>query len=123
MQNADPDSLFNHYRSLIQLRNQSDALRVGDWIPVKTKPNKIVAFVRHTDNEKLLVIINPSEDTIDEYGLNLDSGPFESQAGAKLIFGDGPIVDPTINENGGFSDYRPLESLPPQSTFIFDLTP
>ena len=33
------------------------------------------------------------------------------------------IVDPTITEDGGFSDYRPVESLPPQSTFIFDLTP
>ncbi len=123
LQDADPDSLLNHYRSLIQTRNQSDALRVGDWTLVKTKPNKIVAFVRHTDNEKLLVIINPSGDTIDEYVLNLESGPFESQAEAKLIFGDAIIIDPTITENGGFSDYSPVESLPPQSRFIIDLTP
>jgi glycosidase len=123
LQIADPDSLLNHYRTLIQLRNQSDALRVGEWTSVKTKPNKIVAFVRHTDNEKLLVIINPSGDAIDEYVLNLDSGPFESQAEAKLIFGDGLIVNPTNTDDGGFSDYRPLESLPPQSTFIIDLTP
>ncbi len=36
LQTADPDSLLNHYRALIHLRNEHAALRVGEWIAVET---------------------------------------------------------------------------------------
>jgi glycosidase len=121
-QNMDPDSLLNHYRSLIRLRGEHSALRGGDWTLVDTDPGRLYAALRHDDDETLLVLINPSDREVTDYGLSLPAGPIGKQAEAKLIFGEGSPQPPSVNAAGGFDDYRPLASSPPQSTFVFVLS-
>ncbi len=123
LQVDDPDSLFNHYRQLIHLRNAHEALRVGDWLAVESDPARVYAFLRTTENETVLVVINMSDEAINEYTLNLESGPLAAGATAVLLFGDGDVTSPTVNAAGGFSDYVPLAELPPFNTFVIDLTP
>lgn len=123
LQTDDPDSLLTHYRQLIQLRNAHEALRVGDWLEVQSSPNRVYAFLRYTGDETVLVVINMSNQVVDDYTLNLDSGPLAAEATAVLLLGDGAVTSPTVNAAGGFSDYSPLAELPPFSTFVIDLTP
>ncbi|MBX3055678.1 MAG: DUF3459 domain-containing protein [Anaerolineae bacterium] len=123
LQTDAPDSLLAHYRQLIQLRNTHEALRVGDWLEVQSSPNRVYAFLRYTDNETVMVVINMSNQVVDDYTLNLDSGPLAAGSTAVLLFGDGAVTSPTVNAAGGFSDYVPLAELPPFSTFVIDLTP
>ena len=45
-QSATPDSLLNHYRALIALRNNHAALRIGEWLPVTAEPRSVYSYVR-----------------------------------------------------------------------------
>jgi alpha-amylase len=120
LQNGDPDSMLNHYRSLIQLRNDHEALRVGEWAEVDTGNESLVAFLRHTDTETLLILINASHEAISDYDLALSAGPLTGDASSRLLYGEGDLIEPEVNNGGGFSSYKPLEELLPQSTYIIE---
>ncbi len=119
-QDRDPESLLSHYRELIQLRNNHPALRVGDWTLVDTKPSRILSYVRQDGNETILVLINPSRNMVDDYSLSLSDGLLDDEIEVRLLFGEGKPSAPDINDAGGFTDYKPFDSLPPQSTFIIE---
>ncbi len=118
-QTGDPASLLSHYRSLIHLRHNSPALRRGQYRAVESSSPALYAFLRHDGNQTLLVLINLDDEAIAEYSLNLAESDLDLSTPA-LIFGDGEIVMPAINQSGGFSGYRPLSALPPQSLFIIE---
>jgi glycosidase len=122
-QEANPDSLLNHYRTLIHLRNKHDALRLGDWTLVDANPGRLYAFLRHTDDQHLLVLINPSRKIVSDYSLELATGPLTKLGEISLLLGEGSLIAPVLNGRGGFENYAPLESLAPQSTYIIQLSP
>lgn len=125
LQEDDPDSLLNHYRNLIQLRNQHEALRVGDWVPVDAGSPRIYAFLRHTPNETVLVVMNMNaKNTMEaeDYALNLESGPLSGRLSAVSLFGAEPTGAPFVNSQGGFSDYVPLSQIRPQTLHIIQLS-
>ena len=53
-----PDSILNFYRCLLQVRQQSEALRRGQWRSLIHYPHEHMAYVRETENETVLVAIN-----------------------------------------------------------------
>ncbi len=55
-------SLFNHYKSLINLRNQNPALFKGNLNKLDTSNPKVVGFYRYTDEQEAIVIINLSSE-------------------------------------------------------------
>ena len=55
---ADPDSLLNFYRSLIALRRSHPALREGMFSPVTFGTRFIMAYLRQTKDETILVALN-----------------------------------------------------------------
>lgn len=57
---ADENSIYNHYRQLIKLRNTSSALTKGDLVPVMVTNPSICAFIRSDASQSLLVIHNLS---------------------------------------------------------------
>ncbi len=64
------DSLLEHYRSLIKLRRSSQALQSGRVEPIKVTDNdRVFAFVRRTDTEAVLTVLNfgtePAKLTLD----------------------------------------------------------
>lgn len=120
-QMADPDSLLNHYDRLIQVRNDQAALRTGAWLPVDAPGHDVYAFLRYTDDEVILVLLNLDDDPISDYELDLAEGPLVGSAGATLLFGEGEVVAPEVNDSGGFEGYKPLETLPGESSFIIRL--
>ncbi|MEM8861343.1 MAG: alpha-amylase family glycosyl hydrolase [Chloroflexota bacterium] len=125
LQEDDPDSLLNHYRNLIHLRNQHEALRVGDWLPVDAGSPRVYAFLRHTPNETILVVMNMNAKNIieaDDYALNLESGPLDRDLSAVSLFGTEPMRAPTVNDSGGFTDYTPIDGIQPQSLHIIQLS-
>ncbi|NEO83001.1 MAG: alpha-glucosidase [Spirulina sp. SIO3F2] len=54
----DPDSIWNFYRQLLQVRKQNGALRYGDWRSLIYYPHEHLAYVRETATEIVLVAIN-----------------------------------------------------------------
>ncbi len=59
-QNADPDSLLNHYRRLIHLRSVHPALLRGGYTSIDTGRDDVIAWERSTDHERLVVVANLS---------------------------------------------------------------
>ncbi len=123
LQNEDPDSLLNHYRRLIQLRNAHPALRIGDWLPVETNSPRVYAYLRHSQTEALLVLINFSDDDDDKYRLTLAAGPLPAATSTTLLLGEETPALLTPNAQGGFNEYQPYGTLPAFSTTIIQLTP
>ena len=60
----DKDSIFSHYKKMIDLRQNgkySDCLTFGDFISVPLENEKIIAYMRKYKNQKVLCISNFSE--------------------------------------------------------------
>jgi alpha-amylase len=120
-QTPDPNSLLSLYRTLIQLRNQHAALRVGSYTLVNSQSSKVLAFIRQSKEETVLVIINLGTAPQTDYGLSLASGPLSGKYRTVPLLGEGKFTSPVINENGGFKDYLPLPELPVNARIILQL--
>jgi alpha-glucosidase len=57
-QDADPDSLLNFTRRLIALRKEYSALREGEFIPIENTPRGVLAYLRRTPEQTVLVAMN-----------------------------------------------------------------
>jgi oligo-1,6-glucosidase len=57
----DPDSVFHHYRRLIELRHELDAVREGEFALLAPDDPRIYAFTR---GAALLVAANFSAETV-----------------------------------------------------------
>jgi alpha-amylase len=73
-QNADPNSLFNTYRSLIHLRQDTPALRAGDTWVVQSSLPQVFSLLRYSEGEAVLVVANLSSEAVSDYQLELASG-------------------------------------------------
>lgn len=120
-QENDPDSLFNHYRNLIHLRNDHPALRVGELDMVNSTSNAVYSFFRRSPEETLLVLLNLSDEAVSDYQLNLESGSLSDTVSASQLFGAGEAAAPTLNSDGGFDSYVPVAELAPYSTTVIQL--
>ncbi len=119
-QNADPDSLLQHYRALIHARNQHPALRRGDFLELPTSDRRIYTFLRTTADQTILVIMNLSKSAIQDYRLCLSTGPL-SRGTAKEILQNAVVTRPALNGQGGFDSYQPLDELAPYTTYLIEL--
>ncbi|MGM7723484.1 alpha,alpha-phosphotrehalase [Metabacillus sp. Hm71] len=54
----DPNSIFYHYKKLISLRKEYDIITDGDYELLLQDDPQLFAYVRKTENEKLLVVNN-----------------------------------------------------------------
>ncbi len=124
-QTNDPDSLLSHYRELIHLRNQHPALRTGEWLRVDSTSEYIYAFLRYTAEEVLLILVNAHREsvTLDNYSLSLGAGPLSEGVQIVPLLGLDNPKTPTINTQGGFSDYAPFINIPAKGFAVVQLSP
>ncbi|MHC1785144.1 MAG: alpha-glucosidase [Anaerolineaceae bacterium] len=57
-QKANPYSLFSFYRTLIRLRTDKEALRCGMFMPLTFNPRRVLAYLRQTEDQTIMVVIN-----------------------------------------------------------------
>jgi alpha-glucosidase len=57
-QEADPASLLNLTRRLIALRKETPALRRGEFVPLTARPRRVLAYLRRTAEQSVLVALN-----------------------------------------------------------------
>ncbi len=57
-QRADPRSLLNFYRRLLEIRRESPALRRGSWRPLLRSPANTLIYLRESDAQIMLVALN-----------------------------------------------------------------
>jgi len=121
-QTGDNTSLLEHYRKLIQLRNEHSALRIGKTYVANSNSNKILSYLRMSSDEAILVLINIDDESLSNYKLDLSVGPLSGQYNTASLLDTSTIKQLTANDKGGFDDYVPLAELPPYSIFVIQLT-
>jgi len=114
----DPTSLLSHYRNLIMLRNEHPALRYGSIASVVTNNPGIYAALRITEGEIIMILINLTDNPINNYGLSLRSTSIpDGSYQIKTILGTG--LETVLNiTSGSFNAYQPIAELSPYSTYI-----
>jgi glycosidase len=117
---GDPGSLLGHYRRLIAARNRRSALRAGAWTEVESSEGGIYACLRHDDVEKILVLVNLTGESIEDFRLSLRFGPLQGGDAREILHG-GPARAPESDPGGGFDAYRPVDLLKPYSTILVEL--
>ena len=68
-----PDSILNFYRQLLRVRKQSEALRRGQWRTLIHYPHEHLAYLRETETETVLVVINFSYEQAFKRDVEIDS--------------------------------------------------
>jgi glycosidase len=64
-QQHNPISLLNYYKQLLQVRKSSPALISGEYIALDTSAKDFFAFLRKSEGQTVLVILNFSEKKLD----------------------------------------------------------
>ncbi len=86
IQNDDQDSVLNYYRNMIRIRKAHPVLIYGTYQPIETESGKLFVYVRENEEEKILVALNFSDETV-----NLHSR-FISKIQEKLIGNYQPLT-------------------------------
>ncbi len=122
---ADPASLLNHYKKLIGLRNTSEVLRKGYYLPVTSQSAPILAFARVWQQEAVVVVANVSGAPAGAVGLAL---PMSSLAGGTYtvtdLYSGQAMGTVQLDAAGGFAAWTPtLTPLAANQTWVLRLTP
>jgi alpha-glucosidase len=64
-QEHNPNSLLNYYRRILQVRKQNPALIAGEYQPVHETAAEYVAFLRKSEEQSILVVLNFSDRTLE----------------------------------------------------------
>ena len=114
-QEAADSSLLNHYKRLISIRNQNEALRKGYYLPVNASQANVLSYGRVHETLAILVVAN----------LGSTSTQVSLSAAVSTLFpGTHYVTDLTtgetlanlpINDQGGFSNYL-ISDLKPNET-------
>jgi alpha-amylase len=121
IESSDPNSLLSLYRTLIGLRNEHAALRVGDYYNIHSDNLSIMPFLRVSKEETLMVLINMSRDAISGYEISLAQGPLSGTYHVYPVLGEGNLLDLMANENGGFDSYQPGVEIPANGLLLIQL--
>ncbi len=123
LQLKDPNSLLSTYRELIQIRQKTPALQVGDYQWIDTGSAGVYAAVRQSEGQAIIILINlrdaPVRDFAFDLQLNLPAGNYSV---APLV-GNGVMAPITVSPNGGIEAYQPLDELAPNARLILELQP
>ncbi|MFV8828609.1 alpha,alpha-phosphotrehalase [Alkalihalobacterium sp. APHAB7] len=100
----DDNSIFYHYQKLIQLRKEYDIITHGDYELLDRDHNEIFAYVRSSNDEKLLVINNFYDN---EVAYELPSSIEVNSFNCELLISNYNEVAPIANS----MTIRPYESV------------
>src|SRR6056297_2523294 len=103
----DANSLLNHYKEMIHIRNNNSPLQRGYLLSVENSNSSILSFARIHNKEAVVVVSNMSESAIQpSLSVNISSLPAGKYKVRDLR--SQSIVDSiTLNSNGGFSGWKP----------------
>lgn len=117
-----PSSLLSVYRTLVALREANPALNRGTTVVAQSSAGAVLATIRQTPDETLLVLANLGSTAVAGETVSLALGPLCGQPQAGVIYGDGagttPLAAPVISSGGGLLPYTPIRSLAPDSVTV-----
>jgi len=118
----ESDSIWSSYRDLIKIRNQHAALRVGDLTILTSTNDAIVSFLRVSNDEAVLVIVNLSDLPVDEVWLaKSESSLPEGVYQLVPILGSGYFNSLEVTGNGRLFHLIDTPQIAPHGVYILQL--
>lgn len=106
-QEDDPESLLATYRAWSQLREMHPALQTGKYLPIEGENRNVLAFVRQTSEQTLIVFINPGSEPTEGIAMSTPEGIsgqttdlFTGEAGIEIAT-DGSFTLPPMDARSG----------------------
>ncbi len=121
-QDRDPASLLNLYRRLIHLRRANPALGEGRLVPLDASDPHLVAYLRQSAEESVLVIANLGDAAVDRPTIRSAGSvlpPGRHVATSLLAGPDGAVL--TVATDGMINGYRPAASLGSRAAMVLRL--
>ena len=81
-----------------------------------------MAYIRASESETLLILINIDDKPITDFNLDLSVGPLSGEYTLTSLLDETAFPNLPANTKGGFDNYIPMAELPPYSTYIIQLT-
>lgn len=111
------DSLFTHYRRLVQVRNQSRVLQMGNILVVNTNDPNVYAVLRTWQGQLAFIVVNLGDEKVENLVLNRMDGISDGQYTLVPIFGEARSLSFSVSGDSGFSDLE-LGEIAPYQTII-----
>jgi len=115
---------LSHYRDMIHLRNNHPALQYGDTIPVESSYRAAWGYLRYTDEETILVVMNLDDRETNPYTFTIEASPLSDVSSIDVLYSSTDVTPnlPQLTESGGFTEYTPIDApLPPYSIYVLRL--
>ena len=116
--NQDEESLLNHYRAMIGIRNNHYALREGQFVEVISNNRSLFAMLRVAEKETVLVIVNLGNEPVTDPRLRWSASPLSGAYQPTVLFGEGKVAPFTVADDGSLEEYQPLPEIPANGTVI-----
>jgi len=121
LQDEDKTSLLNHYRFLVNLRNQHPVLRTGGFLPFTSTCRLIYPVLRVNEDEAFLLIANLDRRVQEGCTIAIEESPLEGEYQVDTIFGSGEFTPINFEGNGAVIQYQIPIDLEPWESFILKL--
>jgi glycosidase len=121
-EDKDPNSLLNYYRKLIALRRDSAALSNGNWIALTSDKETVGAYIRQSQGDTVLVILNLDAKPVENPALSLEKSELKAGqfSGQELLQG-AAVIPLTVGDNGSIKGAVPLSRLEARTAYIIKL--
>ncbi|GAP14436.1 glycosidase [Longilinea arvoryzae] len=123
LQLKDPNSLLSTYRELIQMRQKTPALLVGDYQWIDTGFADVYAAVRQFEGQVIIILINLSDSPIRDFAFDLQVNLPAGNYSVTPLLGNGVMTPITVGSNGVIKAYQPLDELSSNARLILELKP
>jgi alpha-amylase len=117
-QQANETSLWHHYRDLIAIRQDEDALTKGTFKAVSASSTAVFAFLRQYEGEHVLVVANLGSAALNDVTVSMPAaGITPGNYDAEEMMGGLPL-ELTVDSSGGLTDAA-LNALPARSVSVY----
>jgi glycosidase len=122
-QDTAPDSLLNHYRQLIHLHQREMALAQGGFAPITSSNSSVAAYLRHTDESFMLILINFDKQASGAVQLSAETSPLANgNYQAQAIFGPELSLTIATAADGAWTTPITVPDLPAHTGVILRVT-
>ena len=123
-QAADASSLLNHYRTLIALRQAHPALSSLNLHVLDSAGRTVLAYLRTTEEEAILVVLNLGIRETDAFALGSRESPLApGRYTARDLLAGNEAEALVVAEGGAVEGYQPVPVLAPQGALILEMAP
>jgi len=122
-QDADSSSLLALYRDLIHLRSEKSTLGSGDFAPLGTSNDAVVAYLRRDGARVVMVVANLGGS--EAHGGAISSSTAVLPAGryaTNRLLRDGVVNAITVDADGRITRYVPSAAIAPLETYVIELS-